>query len=127
MVRRLMDFWVACGIALLVGFAIGRWWAIAAVALGWTIYALSVIPQHIEFAGNEAGLGPWLENAQYINVFLNVAVLGTSTALGFGCRLLSRAWGKEQVRQVGLGAAAGGSVLTVVVALLLIALWFARA
>jgi hypothetical protein len=121
-----MDFWVVCGLALLVGFAIGRWWAIAAVALGWTIYALSVIPQHIEFAGNEAGLGPWLENAQYINVFLTVAVLGASTALGFGCRLIWRAWGKEQVRQVGRGAATGGSVLAVVVALLLIVLRFVR-
>lgn len=85
-----MDFWVVCGLALIIGLAVGRWWVIAAVALGWTVYALSVIPQHIEFVGDEGALGSWLENAQYINVFLTVAVVGTATALGFGCRLISR-------------------------------------
>jgi isoprenylcysteine carboxyl methyltransferase (ICMT) family protein YpbQ len=86
-----MDFWIVCGLALLVGFVVGRWWAIAAVGLGWTIYALVVIPQHIVFYGEEAGLGRWLENAQYANVFLTVVVLGGATAIGFGCRLMSRA------------------------------------
>jgi len=84
--------WLICCLAFVVGFVVGRWWAIAADVLVMTVLWMTQLPDHVpfHFENNDADYGWIVDLALRVNLFLNAILLAAVTASGWGARLLMR-------------------------------------
>jgi hypothetical protein len=81
-----------CFVAAMVGFTIGRWWAIAAVVVVVAVVWMTLIPDHVSFRLENGGADiGWLADLVLLfEVFLNATFVGGAAAVGFGARIVTR-------------------------------------
>ena len=76
----------------MIGFIVGRWWAIAAVVVVVAVVWMTLIPDHVSFRleNGSADIG-WLADLVLLfDVFLSATLVGGAAAAGFGARIVRR-------------------------------------
>jgi hypothetical protein len=77
---------VACIIAVVVGFSAGGWWSIPTTVITWVVFVEFVYPLTTSVIDQEPGFQNLLETLGLIPLFATCVLIGTATAVGFGCR-----------------------------------------
>jgi hypothetical protein len=78
-------------VAAVIGFTVGRWWAIAAVVDVVAVVWMTLIPDHVSFRLENGGADiGWLADlALLFEVFLSATLVGGAAAVGFGVRIVT--------------------------------------